>query len=83
MYASDQGPSETDQRLFTVMKFNRQWPIEGQQRIKTRFLWMPKTINRQTRWLETASWVQRATVMPEIYFWVDECWTKNPVRISI
>lgn len=28
----------------------------GQERSVTRFLWLPKTIGFETRWLETASW---------------------------
>lgn len=31
----------------------------GEIREKRRFLWFPKCINREWRWLETASWVQR------------------------
>lgn len=33
--------------------------VEGHKRTVTRFLWIPKTIGHETRWLETASWVEK------------------------
>lgn len=38
-------------------KFKTKPPIvAGSRRVKTRFLFLPKTINRETRWLERATW---------------------------
>jgi len=33
-------------------------PLIGQTRVVTKFLWFPKTINKETRWLEKASWTE-------------------------
>lgn len=38
------------------MRFNK--PLFGERRQVSGFLWWPKTIGRQTRWLERASWVE-------------------------
>lgn len=32
-------------------------PLEGQRDVRRSFLWWPKTIDGETRWLERASWV--------------------------
>ena len=34
-------------------------PRPNETRVRTRFLWMPKTIDGQTRWLELAAWQER------------------------
>jgi hypothetical protein len=31
----------------------------GDRRLRTAFLFFPKTINGETRWLETASWIEK------------------------
>ena len=38
------------------MRFVKENPEHGTERIMIRFLWWPKTINGETRWLETTSW---------------------------
>lgn len=40
------------------MKWFSKAPVESQQRIVTKFLWRPKEINGETRWLEFASWIE-------------------------
>lgn len=32
---------------------------EGATRVKTAFLWFPKCLREETRWLERATWTQR------------------------
>lgn len=32
---------------------------KGDERTVTRFLWLPKKIGREIRWLEKATWVER------------------------
>jgi len=34
-------------------------------RLRTNFLWFPKTINEETRWLERATWAEYYVVLPE------------------
>ena len=43
-------------------------------RIKTSFLWFPKEINDETRWLERATWKEE--VIPTRYGlkWTEKCW---------
>ena len=45
---------------------NKYRPIDGTERIKTRFLWFPKRINQECRWLETTSWVEYSRRMWDI-----------------
>lgn len=33
-------------------------PKDGEERVISAFLWWPRTIGGETRWLETASWRQ-------------------------
>jgi hypothetical protein len=52
-------------------------------RIVTRFLFFPKCIDGECRWLETAQIKQRydpgQNGYPPLYFmeWVDDCWLKS------
>jgi hypothetical protein len=44
------------------------WPVkpdpkEGDLRHKTRFLFFPKTIDRQARWLELATWAEECRIV--------------------
>ena len=39
------------------------------KRIKTRFLWFPKKINREIRWLEKTAWVQEIDCNVKFYDW--------------
>ena len=62
-------------------------PTVGKQRIKKRFLWLPKALPREDgvkkekRWLETAEWIQEFTETAgglieggSIYWWRDIDW---------
>ncbi len=67
------------------------WPVkpdpkEGDLRHKTRFLFFPKTIDRQTRWLELATWAEElriaksTTPMGAPYvgaFWIPISWRER------
>lgn len=51
----------------------------GDRRIKKRFLLFPKTIQNETRWMETASWEQYYKTYKNGYnlnmgVWVDYKW---------
>ena len=49
-------------------------PKKGETRTVTRFLWFPKRIGRETRWLEVASWTERASVFERMEGGVDWVW---------
>ena len=49
-------------------------PTESDTRIKQGFLWFPKVINNEIRWLTYQKWLQRYCVFWEEAWWVDECW---------
>lgn len=38
------------------MRWNAELPEVGETRKRRKFLWWPKTINGETRWLEVARW---------------------------
>jgi hypothetical protein len=37
------------------------WPKQGETRVRSGFLWLPMTIDRETRWLERATWEERVS----------------------
>lgn len=48
------------------MKKTVQYPQRDfKSRIVTKFLWFPKTINGETRWLSTQTWEERARIVRE------------------
>lgn len=54
-------------------------PLNGSKRVKTRFLFWPKTINKELRWLEKASWAQKYEVWEDFNYiqsnkWIDQRW---------
>lgn len=49
-------------------------PYVGETRIKYRFLWLPKTINNNTRWLERAAWVEQCYQFLFHYEWIPIQW---------
>lgn len=54
-------------------------PIVGDKRIKHRFLILPKTIGKRTRWLEWAKWCQEYKTVHYYYYgdvtkWFNEIW---------
>lgn len=58
---------------------------EGDLRNRTRFLFFPLTIAGQTRWLETATWVEQYVIMRRrsgsIYaiYWMPIAWRGNSI----
>jgi len=48
------------------------WQIKKTTRVKIGFLWFPKTINGETRWLEDATWEQQFHVPFNI--WINVRW---------
>ena len=58
------------------MKFKRKrQPRLGESRTMRKFLLFPKTINSETRWLETATWVEMYTPGDfGIISWTDVRW---------
>jgi hypothetical protein len=47
-----------------------QHPTRGDTKITKKFLWFPKRINNETRWLEVASWKSILTT----FTWRDVSW---------
>jgi len=71
-------------------KQRKKQPKEGATRVKSGFLWLPKYIKGEWRWLETATWKQvrmrRWYAVPDVpshermqtYLkWVNINWVKN------
>lgn len=56
-------------------------PRQGQYRARRGFLFIPKTIGYETRWLEWAAWIERYGCndywVPEA--WVPEAWVYRPI----
>ena len=44
------------------MKFKFKTARIGEERTVKKFLWLPKWINNECRWLETATWVERTII---------------------
>ena len=49
-------------------------PPNGALRIKTKFLWFPKRIHTETRWLEKASWLEENQTGSTHAYWTIEDW---------
>ncbi len=49
-------------------------PESGTIRLVTRFLWLPLTINLETRWLERVTWEERAEHLARIFSKADAGW---------
>ena len=69
----------------------RQKYDEGYERIKTRFLFFPKRVNDEWRWLEKASWMQSYEYLytdvqgeesKDVYRFIDLCWV-DPTKGEI
>lgn len=60
------------------MRFKRPVPKDGEERVVTKFLWLPKNLNQEMRWLEKAKWRQRAFHFTNgygyFYEWRDVSW---------
>lgn len=63
------------------------WPVKppkatpktGDLRAKTAFLWLPRHMDGEWRWLEKASWQQLCMVSYDCHFyeWLDHHWCDN------
>lgn len=49
----------------------------GTYREISKFLWFPKNINHETRWLENVTWFQTWQYGQYGDFWLDERWIDN------
>ncbi len=58
------------------MRWSKDWqPVDGEMRVVTKFLWLPKKLGHETRWLERASWNIKATVLSTgVYWWSATGW---------
>lgn len=56
------------------MRFIIDNPEVGDKRVKTKFLWFPKKIGTEIRWLETATWVEVFVYQNGQVFWVSQYW---------
>ena len=66
------------------MKINHKpKPRDGEYRISSGFLWFPKTIGSQTRWLEYAKWLECYLKFADgngfaFYEWIARNWVDDP-----
>ena len=72
MVLSEKDPNKRDILLEEDMRIKKK--KNGTRRIKSGFLIFPKTINGETRWLESATWI-------EYYYskngWVSSQWLES------
>lgn len=45
---------------------NKYYPNDGTERIRKKFLWLPKKINEECRWLEKAVWLETSQRMWDV-----------------
>ena len=66
------------------MRFKR--PQSGDIRTRKGFLFFPKTIDNETRWLEKATWTQFCEVWEDVFLfgtvreWKDFAWINKPTQ---
>jgi hypothetical protein len=60
-----------------------------QTRVRCRFLWLPKEINGESRWLEQAAWIEKweSNSLLQTYYgfspeWVPVAWALTPRQLS-
>lgn len=59
------------------MRWFAQWPVQDQVRVRSRFLVLPKRINREWRWFERARWEECCLVSfvdPAVHWWEPSRW---------
>lgn len=61
------------------MRFNSKHynVVNGETRRVSKFLFLPKTIKGQTRWLEKACWCQHYVGGRHYQGWVDDYWCNH------
>jgi hypothetical protein len=68
---------------YKMRKQVKPYPEEGNLRYITRFLWLPKTINCQMRWLERATYEQVYRVHTgrdgSYFWWEDRSWFDDKI----
>jgi len=59
-------------------------------KITTKFLWWPKTIQGETRWLERATWIGRVCTLESTrthesvdFQWTDERWLDTDEEVEL
>jgi hypothetical protein len=52
-------------------------PRHGEVRVITKFLWFPKCLYPEWRWLETASWTERYFVDHDLAYWIEQEWVDD------
>lgn len=61
-------------------------PMVGDTRERSGFLFFPKTINYETRWLEWARWEQERRDSFNGYwldtYWIDKEWSDNKIKVE-
>ena len=53
---------------------NKYCPIDDTKQIKTKFLWLPKKINQECRWLEKSTWLEESKRMWDVTYgheWIE------------
>jgi hypothetical protein len=58
-------------------------PVEGERRIKRKFLWFPKCLKGQYRWMETAEWVVEAYYRDWGLYWRPIAWVDSEDGIEL
>lgn len=66
-FAADMGYVRGTDKENSMKVRLREKPQDGEKRVKRRFLIFPKTINRDFRWLEVATWEEQYGIRE--YFW--------------
>lgn len=52
-------------------------PSDGDRRTVERFLWFPKTLENERRWLERARWEERYLVGSFGRYWIAKRWLEG------
>ncbi len=56
------------------MRFYYDSHYPGEKRIISKFLWLPKRILNETRWLEKTSWIEEYVLHWDVNFWFAKSW---------
>jgi len=51
----------------------------GTHRTRTAFLWLPKNIHREVRWLQWATWQETFYYTARYEFWYPDRWIDDPL----
>ena len=56
------------------------WPKAGTKRERKGYLWLPKRIGLETRWLEVAVWEEEVAIWVDVWSKERTRWTWEPTR---